>query len=221
MIKILVAEDEESIAKLIIMNLKHAGFAPVWAEDGEKAADLLMTEDFDLALLDIMLPEIDGYELLDYAKKLQVPVIFLTALGNTEHKVKGLKMGADDYLAKPFEITELLARIEAVLRRFHKTETTLRAFDVTIDSDSMSVLKNGLPISLTIKEFELLCYFMKNRGIVLYRDKIYEKIWGGEYLDQSRTVDLHVQRLKKKLNWNKEIVAVYKVGYKLEKGDLK
>ena len=215
MLKILIAEDEEPIANLIKMNLRRAGYSCVWAPDGEKAADLMDTEKFDLVLLDVMLPGINGYELMEYARSLELPVIFLTALGSTENKVKGLKMGADDYLTKPFEIVELLARVEAVLRRYHKTETLLTVFDVAIDTASRSVTQNGEPVMLTMKEFELLLLLARNRNIALYRETIYENIWGGEYMGQSRTVDLHIQRLKKKLNWDNEIAAVYKVGSRL------
>jgi DNA-binding response OmpR family regulator len=148
MIRILIAEDEEPIANLIRLNLKRAGYECVWAPDGEKAADLMEAEHFDLVLLDIMLPGYSGYELMEYARSLELPVIFLTALGTTENKVKGLKMGADDYLTKPFEIVELLARVEAVLRRYHKTETVLRVFDVTIDTSSRSVTREGEQIPL-------------------------------------------------------------------------
>lgn len=216
MLRILIAEDEEPIANLIKMNLRRAGYSCVWAPDGEKAADLMDGEKFDLVLLDVMLPGINGYELMEYARTLELPVIFLTALGTTENKVKGLKMGADDYLTKPFEIVELLARVEAVLRRYHKTETLLNVFDVVIDTASRSVTRNGEPVPLTMKEFELLLLLARNRNIALYRETIYENIWGGEYMGQSRTVDLHIQRLKKKLNWDSEITAVYKVGYRLE-----
>ncbi len=216
MIKILIAEDEEPIANLIKINLRKAGYLCTWAPDGEKAADLMDGERFDLLLLDIMLPGINGYELMEYAKSLELPVIFLTALGSTEHKVKGLKMGADDYLTKPFEIVELLARVEAVLRRYQKTETILKVFDVVIDSASRCVTRGQEQIPLTMKEFDLLLLLARNRNIALYRETIYESVWGGEYMGQSRTVDLHVQRLKKKLDWNDEITAVYKVGYRLE-----
>ena len=194
MLKILIAEDEEPIANLIRMNLNRAGYQCIWAPDGEEAADRMAKEPFDLILLDIMLPGINGYELMEYAKELGMPVIFLTALGNTEHKVKGLKMGADDYLTKPF----------------------LEVFDVVIDTSSRTVLQNGTPIALTMKEFDLLLLLARNRNIALYRETIYENVWGGEYLGQSRTVDLHIQRLKKKLKWENEITAVYKVGYRLE-----
>ena len=216
MLKILIAEDEEPIANLIKMNLRRAGYQCTWASDGEKAADLMDTEKFDLLLLDVMLPGINGYELMEYARSLELPVIFLTALGSTENKVKGLKMGADDYLTKPFEIVELLARVEAVLRRYHKAETILNIFDVVIDTASRSVMQNGEPVSLTMKEFELLLLLARNRNIALYRETIYETVWGGEYMGQSRTVDLHIQRLKKKLNWDRESTAVYKVGYRLD-----
>lgn len=215
MLKILIAEDEEPIANLIRMNLTRAGYKCTWAPDGEQAADYMMNDQFDLVLLDIMLPKVNGYELMEYAKRLNLPVIFLTALGSTEHKVKGLKMGADDYLPKPFEIVELLARVEAVLRRYNKTENMIQVADVTIDTASHMVLQRGEEIYLTPKEFELLILFARNRNIALYRENIYENVWGGEYMGQSRTVDLHVQRLKKKLGWEETITAVYKVGYRL------
>lgn len=215
MLKILIAEDEEPIANLIRMNLVKVGYQCTVATDGETAADKMMNEVFDLVLLDIMLPGIDGYELLEYAKKLGFPVIFLTALGTTEHKVKGLKMGADDYLAKPFEIVELLARVEAVLRRYSKTVTVIEVHDIVIDTASRSVKRGEEEISLTMKEFDLLLQFVRNCNVALYREVIYENVWGGEYMGQSRTVDLHVQRLKKKLQWEDEITAVYKVGYRL------
>ncbi|MDE7044008.1 MAG: response regulator transcription factor, partial [Acetatifactor sp.] len=149
MLKILIAEDEEPIANLIRMNLRRAGYNCIWAADGETAADYMEKEKPDLVLLDVMLPGINGYELMDYARTLELPVIFLTALGTTENKVKGLKMGADDYLTKPFEIVELLARVEAVLRRYHKTESVLEIFDIVIDTASRAVTRNGEQIALT------------------------------------------------------------------------
>lgn len=216
MIRILIAEDEEPIANLLQKNLSSAGYDCIWAPDGQKAADLMEREGIDLVLLDVMLPGINGYELMEYARELMIPVIFLTALGTTKDKVKGLKMGADDYLTKPFEIVELLARVEAVLRRYHKTENRFQVFDILIDTASRQVTRNGEAIPLTMKEFDLLLLLVRNRNIALYRETIYENVWGGEYMGQSRTVDLHIQRLKKKLNWDSEITAVYKVGYRLE-----
>lgn len=216
MIKILIVEDEEAISDLIRMNLVKAGYSCQCAFDGITAADMMQQERFDLVLLDIMLPGINGYELLDYTKALEMPVIFITAMGELEDKVKGLKSGADDYITKPFEIVELLARVETVLRRYHKAADKIQILDVTIDIPSRIVMKNGKQIMLTMKEFELLLLFVRNKNIALYRETIYENVWESNYLGDSRTVDLHVQRLRKKLNWENEIKAVYKVGYRLE-----
>lgn len=216
MTDILVVEDDEAIANLICVSLSAEGYRCTCARDGMEGADYIERQSFDLVLLDIMLPEVDGYELLEFIKPTGTPVIFLTAKGSIEDKVRGLRAGADDYLPKPFQIGELLARVEAVLRRYHKTETLLTVFDVVIDTASRSVTQNGEPVMLTMKEFELLLLLARNRNIALYRETIYENIWGGEYMGQSRTVDLHIQRLKKKLNWDNEIAAVYKVGYRLE-----
>ena len=173
-------------------------------------------EHFDLALFDIMLPYFNGYDLMDYAAGLGLPVIFITAMDRVDQKVKGLKMGADDYITKPFDIVELLARVEVVLRRYHKTNDMLQTGDLTINLQSHTVTRNGQEISLTLKEFELLALFARNRNIALSRERIYENVWESDFLGQSRTVDLHVQRLKKKLGWDKEIKSVYKVGYRLE-----
>lgn len=216
MLKILVAEDEEPIANLIRINLKKAGYECICAFDGEQAANLMEDGHFDLLLLDIMLPKIDGYELMEYAKTIGLPVIFITAMSTTERKVKGLKMGAEDYISKPFEIVELLARVEAVLRRFNKIGKTIHILDVDIDLSSRIVMQSGRQVLLTLKEYELLLFFARNPNIALYREVIYEQVWEKEYTGDSRTVDLHVQRLKKKLHWEPYITAVYKIGYRLE-----
>ena len=216
MLKILIAEDEEPIANLIRVNLTKAGYECTCAYDGEEAADQMENGHFDLLLLDIMLPKINGYELMEYAKTLQLPVIFITAMGTTEHKVKGLKMGAEDYISKPFEIVELLARVETVLRRYNKIGKTIRVLDVEIDLSSRVVIQNGQQVLLTLKEYELLLFFARNPNIALYREVIYEQVWEKEYTGDSRTIDLQVQRLKKKLGWDKHICAVYKIGYRLE-----
>ena len=216
MVKILIAEDEEPIANLIRMNLKKAGYACECAYDGQEAADRMEEGHYDLLLLDIMLPKINGYELMEYAKSIQLPVIFITAMDSTENKVKGLKMGAEDYLAKPFEIVELLARVEAVLRRCNKIGRMLHILDVDIDLSSRTVMQDNQQILLTLKEYELLLFFARNPNIALYREVIYEQVWEKEYTGDSRTVDLHVQRLKKQLGWDKHICAVYKIGYRLE-----
>ena len=216
MIKILIVEDEEPINNLIRMNLTKAGYQSKCAFDGQEAADMMAAEKFDLFLLDIMLPKINGYELLEYAQTLNTPVIFITAMGTVENKVKGLKKGADDYISKPFEIVELLARVETVLRRYNKAEKIIKILDIEVDTESRTVMQNGQQVILTLKEFELLLLFIRNKNIALYRDVIYESVWEGEDMGESRTVDLHVQRLKRKLHWENKIVAVYKVGYRLE-----
>lgn len=215
--KILIAEDEAPIANLLRTALGGAGYRCVWAEDGSIAADKLGSEPFDLVLLDIMLPKADGYEVLEYCKSLDVPVIFLTAKGSVQDRVKGLRLGAEDYITKPFELMELLARVETVLRRCGKTGRILSLPpDVEIDTASRVVKKSGNPVALTAKEYDLLLLFVQNKNIALYRDRIYERVWGDEFLGDSRTVDLHIQRMRKKLGLEKQLVAVYKVGYRLE-----
>ena len=216
MIRILIVEDEKAISDLIRLNLMKAGYQCVCVYNGMKAADLLETENFDLIILDVMLPELNGFELMEYIRPMGIPVIFLTAKSSVTDRVKGLRLGADDYLTKPFEIIELLARVETVLRRYHKTEQILTEGDLVIDTASHTVKKNGEPIGLTKKEYELLLLFVRNKNIALYRETIYERIWGGEYMGDSRTVDLHVQRMRRKVGWEDKIVTVYKVGYRLE-----
>lgn len=212
--RILIVEDEPPISNLIAMNLKQAGYVCTCAFDGEEAADLIAPGAFDLILLDIMLPKINGLELLEYIRPMEIPVIFITARSGVPDRVKGLRMGADDYISKPFEVAELLARVESVLRRYHKTERFLHIMDITIDTESRIVLKGQTPIDLTIKEFDLLLLFVRNKNIALVRETIYERVWESPYLGDTRTVDLHVQRLRKKLGWENHLQTVYKVGYR-------
>lgn len=214
MLQILVVEDEHSISNLIKVNLTRAGYACNCVYDGLAAVDMLDKKPYDLVLLDIMLPGADGYEIMDYIAPLEIPVIFLTAKASVADRVKGLRMGADDYLTKPFEIIELLARVESVLRRYHKTEQVLTEGDLVVDTASRTVTKKGETISLTKKEFDLLLLFVRNKNIALYRETIYERIWGGEYMGDSRTVDLHVQRMRKKAGLEEQIQTVYRVGYR-------
>ncbi len=215
--KILIAEDEPAIANLIRAALDGPDYRCAWAADGLSACDRLEREPFDLVLLDIMLPGADGYEVLNYCRTLEVPVIFLTAKGTLEDRVRGLRLGAEDYITKPFELMELLARVETVLRRCGKTGRVLPLPpDIEIDTAARTVRRGGSPVALTAKEYELLLLFAQNKNIALYRDRIYEKVWGDEYLGDSRTVDLHIQRMRKKLGLEKRLVAVYKVGYRLE-----
>lgn len=211
---ILIIEDEFNISNLIKMALSHSGYICDCAYDGEQGANMIEQKHYDLILLDIMLPKIDGFELIEYIKNYNIPVIFITAKNDTKDKVKGLKLGAEDYITKPFDIAELLARVEVVLRRYNKTETHIYIDDIEIDTKSRVVIKNGIIIDLTLKEYELLLFFIKNKNIALYRETIYERVWGDDYMGDTRTVDLHIQRLRKKLDLKEKIQSVYKVGYR-------
>lgn len=216
MAKILIVEDEAPISNLIKLSLKKAGHICECAFDGEEAADKLEGNTYDLILLDVMLPKIDGFELMDYIRPMEIPVIFLTAKNSLEDRVHGLKIGAEDYIVKPFEVIELLARIDVVLRRYHKTADIINVGGLTVDMRSMQVKRGDKDISLTPKEYELLVLFVRNPNTALYRDTIYERVWGGEMEYGSKTVNLHVQRLRKKVGWDKELQVVNKVGYRLE-----
>ncbi len=216
MIKILIVDDEKPICDLIDINLTAAGYRCQSVQDGLKAIELIEQEQFDLILLDIMLPGADGFDIIEYIRPLKVPVIFITAKNDVRDKVKGLKLGAEDYLVKPFEVVELIARVEVVLRRFQKVEKILQAGDIVVDMEARTVTKAGKPIVLTNKEFGLLVLFIQNKNIALFKETLYEKVWDDEYFSDSRTLELHVQRLRKKMGWENNLVAVYKVGYRLE-----
>lgn len=215
MYKVLIIEDDEAIANLIALCLRKNGYQCEIALDGCEGADAIQERKYDIGIFDIMLPGYDGYDLLEYAKSVELPVIFMTAKDQTKDKVKGLKAGADDYMTKPFEQMELLARVENVLRHYHKETNQYQIGSLHIDEKSRIVSREGMPIELTCKEFDLLLLFIKNKNIALYRETIYENVWGCEYSGDSRTVDLHVQRLRKKTGLMKEIESVYKVGYRL------
>lgn len=216
MIRILIVEDEKPIAELIRLSLRRAGYHCQCVYDGLSAADVLERERFDLVLLDIMLPGVDGFSLLEYIRPTGTPVIFLTAKNAVNDRVRGLRMGAEDYIVKPFEVLELLARVDVVLRRYHKTSDTLDIGGLHIDQQAMQVTRDGAPIALTKKEYDLLLLFARNPGVALYRETIYERVWKEDFPYGSKTVDLHVQRLRKKVGWETKLRAVNKVGYRLE-----
>lgn len=216
MIRILAVDDERPIAELLRLSLGRAGYECVCAYDGMEAANKIENESFDLILLDIMLPGIDGFELMNYIQETGIPVIFLTAKNAVADRVRGLRMGAEDYIIKPFDVLELLARVEGVLRRHGKLQTVLQIGDLEINTLSMQVLRQGQEILLTRKEYELLLLFARNVGVVLSKNTIYERVWGGEYPENTRTVELHVQRMKKKVGWDDRIRPVYGMGYRLE-----
>ena len=219
MVRVLIVDDEKPICDLIDLNLSAAGYRCSAVQDGMEAIRRIETEPFDLILLDVMLPGADGYDIMEYIRPLGIPVIFITARHEVRDRVRGLRLGADDYLVKPFEIVELMARVEAVLRRYNKTERQLTAGDVVVDVEARRVLRAGRPVELTNKEFGLLLLFMQNKNVALFRETLYERVWEGEYDGDSRTLDLHVQRLRRKLGWERCLVAVYKLGYRLELED--
>lgn len=215
MIRILIVEDEKPIAELIRLSLRKAGYFCTCVYDGHAAANLLTSDSFDLILLDVMIPGPDGFELMEDIRPTGTPVIFITARSSVDDRVHGLRMGAEDYIVKPFEVLELLARVDVVLRRYHKTDSVLEIGGLTIDTEAMLVSRSGSDIALTRKEYDLLLLFARNPGIALYRETIYERVWHEEFPFGSKTVDLHIQRLRKKVGWEKQLVAVNKVGYRL------
>ncbi len=214
MTEILIVEDEKNISNLIKMALSQTGCLCYCAYDGEAGANMIESKHYDLILLDIMLPKIDGFELIDYIKSFEIPVIFITAKSDTKDKVKGLRLGADDYITKPFDIGELQARVEAVLRRYNKAAAIITIDDIKINTESRIVTKSGKAVDLTLKEYEILLLFLRNRNIALYREMIYEQVWKEPYMGDTRTVDLHIQRLRKKLDLKDKIQSVFKVGYR-------
>ena len=216
MIRILAVDDEKPIAELLKLTLSRSGYQCICAYDGIQAANLIEKEVFDLILLDVMLPGIDGFELMDYIRATGIPVIFLTAKNAVADRVKGLRMGAEDYIVKPFDVLELLARVDGVLRRHGKLQTCIQIGDLEINTLSMQVRRSGTEVILTRKEYELLLLFAQNIGVVLSKLTIYERVWGGEYPDNTRTVELHIQRMKKKVGWEERIKPVYGLGYRLE-----
>jgi len=215
MLNILIVEDELSIASFIQTGLTASGYRCACAHDGLTAADLIETQAYDLILLDVMLPGADGFELMDMIRPMNIPVIFITAKSAVADRVKGLRLGADDYLVKPFELIELQARMEAVLRRHHKGLSELSLGNVVVQTDSRQVLSSGSPVELTNREYELLVFLLQNRDMALFRETIYERVWQGEYTGDTRTIDLHITRLRKKLNWEERLVSVPRIGYRL------
>lgn len=216
MLEVLIVEDEAPIRDLLSMNLTRAGYHCTTAADGLEAATLLESHTYDLALLDIMLPKVNGYELLEYIRPMGIPVIFLTAKTTVDDRVKGLLAGAEDYLTKPFAMAELQARMEVVLRRFHKVDSRLTYEDMVIDIDSRQVTTPEGPVALTPKEFDLFVLLVRNRGVALFRSRIFQIVWEADIEGDTRTLDLHIQRLRKKLHLEDKLKTVYRIGYRLD-----
>lgn len=218
MSKVLVAEDELAINKMICMNLNITGYETVSMQDGQEVLDYLAAgQSADLAIVDIMMPKVDGFALLEPLNKAGIPVIYLTALGDIESKVRGLSGGAEDYMVKPFEMLELLLRIEKILKRTGKSDELIKLDDVILDMKKRTVSKKDEQISLTPMEYDLLCILAKNRNIALGRDKILHEIWGAGFEGETRTVDVHVAALRRKTGLH--IASVPKIGYRLEVGE--
>ena len=215
--KILIVEDDQTISKLIAASLSISGYESIPCFDGEEAIHIIKNDPrIDLILLDIMLPKMDGFQVMEAIRPLGIPVIFLTAMGDVSERVKGLKSGAEDYIVKPFEPLELLARIEIVLRRFHRDRKNLEFKDITVNLEERSVRKGGKLVELTPKEYESLVLFLKHPNVALTRDKILDDVWECSANIETRTVDNHVQRLRKKLGLEECLKTVFKVGYRLE-----
>jgi len=216
MANILIVEDDKSISELIAMNLKLVGHSYVQVFDGAEAVSVASENNFDLILLDVMLPRLDGFDVIKQLSSSAPSVIFITAKDGLEHRLHGLSLGADDYIVKPFEMLELLARIEAVLRRTQKHTTTFCLDDTTVDLISRTVTVHGAGVDLSPQEFELLEVLIRNQNIALSRDKLLELAWGYDYGGETRTVDTHIQKLRSKLGWENHIKTLYKLGYRLE-----
>ena len=216
-------EDDASIRDIEVYALQSTGFEAKGFEDGTSFWEALRTGRPELVVLDVMLPGIDGMELLRRmradAALSDIPVVMATAKGAEYDKIRGLDLGADYYLTKPFGVMELVSCVKAVLRRCGKAQGTLAAFDVVLDPAARRVTRSGTPLHLTPREFDLLEVLLRNRGIVLYREVLYERVWGLDAEYDSRTLDLHIQRLRKKLGWKNEIRTVFRVGYVLERGE--
>ena len=219
MAKILIVEDDVNIAKMLEVTLSIGGYESERCDNGKKAVDLVTSQSYDLVLLDVMLPDMDGFKVIEYIDKEETAVIFLTALQDVMDKVKGLKLGAEDYIVKPFETVELLARIEVVLRRKHKSNNTIHYGDITMNIDEHTVKKGDDYVSLTPKEFDILAFFLQNQDIALKRERLLATVWGYEFMGETRTVDIHVQQIRKKMGLHNKLVTIPKLGYRLERNN--
>lgn len=216
MANILIVEDEIAIADLISLNLRLVGHSTYQIYNGNEVLSAIEAHNPDLIVLDVMLPGRNGFELMKEIEPLHIPVIFLTAKEALNDKIAGLRLGADDYMVKPFEVLELLARIETVLKRYRKSASLFTIDNLEVHIDEHVVLLSNEQIELTTKEFQLLELLILNKNIALSREKILELVWDYDYAGDTRTVDVHIQRLRKKLGLYDRIKTVFKVGYRLE-----
>jgi two-component system alkaline phosphatase synthesis response regulator PhoP len=230
--KILLIEDDENIRELVSWNLQEEGYECTAIDDGKLGLETAQAGGFDLILLDLMLPSIDGYEVIKALRGGgdETPVIMLTAKSDEVDKILGLEFGADDYITKPFSVRELKARIKAVIRRYDKcdkcdkgsedaeavVENVISIGDIVIDIPRHEVWVRGKHVTLTLKEFELLALLARNRGIAFSREQLFDKVWGYDYVGETRTVDVHIRNLRKKLNDDEGyLVTIRGLGYKI------
>ena len=218
-IRVLIVEDDPNITRVLEATLSMGGYRYACCADGNEAVERIVGGGFDIVLLDVMLPGRDGFQVLDEIRAAgdRTPVILLTALGEVADKVKGLRGGAEDYVTKPFETVELLARMEVVLRRAGKGEDKLTYGDITVHTDQHTVTKGGVPVTLTPKEYAVLLFFMQNPNVAITREQLLANIWGYNFAGESRSVDIHVQQVRRKLGLKGRLITIPKLGYRLEK----
>ncbi len=216
MIQILIVEDDPNIAKTIQATIDLMGHTSSVSNNGIEAISLIKVNYYDLILLDVMLPDLDGFEIMEQIQDLQIPTIFITAKQDVMDKVRGLRLGAEDYITKPFEVLELMARIEVVIRRMNKHCTTFTYKGIELDITKHRVTRNSEEITLTPKEFDLLTYFLQHLDIAITRERLLNEVWGYRYEGESRTVDIHIQQLRKKMGLANSLVTIPKLGYRLE-----
>lgn len=216
MINILIIEDDENIAKMIKATLSIVGYSGTCCFDGKSGMEEALKGTYDLVLLDIMLPGMNGFEVMEQIRGCGSPVIFLTAMQDVADKVKGLRLGAEDYIVKPFEALELLARIDVVLRRSNKTQNIITYDDLSVDIGKHEITRAGESVQLTPKEFDVIVYFLQHQDIAVSRERLLSTIWGFEFEGESRTVDIHVQQVRRKLGLKDKLITIPKLGYRLE-----
>ncbi|MEN6595419.1 MAG: response regulator transcription factor [Clostridiaceae bacterium] len=215
--RILLVEDDKGVSDGLTTNLQIVGYETVLFDDGKEAAGYLSQDhSFDLALLDIMLPGIDGFGLCELMEQYEIPVIFLTAKTDAESEIKGLRGGAEDYIVKPFDTTALLVRIEKVLTRTGKLGKIYRVADVVLDMENRTVTKSGIAVDLTPLEFEVFALLLRNKNRTVLRERILNEIWGADYFGDPHTVEVRIANIRKKLDLAHELKTISKTGYRLE-----
>ena len=214
--KILIVEDDPNIAKLMEATVAIGGYDSEICGNGAEAFAKMEGANYDLILLDVMLPDMSGFEIMQKRANTESPVIFITAKQELTDKVRGLRLGAEDYIVKPFEAMELLARIEVILRRVKRTERVYHYGDISVNVEEHTCKNGGEDVYLTPKEFEVLVFFIQHKDVAISRDRLLAAVWGFEYEGESRTIDIHIQQLRKKLNLKDKLVTIPKLGYRLE-----